>query len=192
MSCCQQVIELTDKGKQLKTILQVLCAIEVIFFIARCFSGHMTSFTPIMLIILLVMAFTSCYYFFSGFTSFFILYELIYSFANVGRIIQNYFGDGPSKDKTSLSDFIVEVLYFAFSIVLLIYVFFAYREFKAIALTTGAQPQFMSGGMAQSRTANVYRREDYENQQSSSNNNNNQSKGGFKAFSGKGTVVGGN
>ena len=187
MNCCQQVIELTDKGKQLKTTLQILCALEGLFFIIRLFSQTMLSFTPIMLIILLIMTFTSCYFYFSGFTSFLILYELIYSFANVGKIIQNYFASGA----VPIKPFIVEVLYFAFSIVLLIFVFLAYREFKAIALATGAQPQFMSGGMGANRPANVYRSGDYENQQSSSNNNN-QSKGGFKAFSGKGTVVGGN
>ena len=189
MNCCQQVIELTDKGKQLKTILQILCAIEGLFFVIRLFSKTMVSFTPIMLIILLIMTFTSCYFYFSGFTSFLILYELIYSFATVGTIIQIYFAKGSLQVTPFI--FIVEVLYFAFSIVLLIYVFLAYREFKAIALATGAQPQFMNGGISGNRPANVYRSGDYENQQSS-NNNNNQSKGGFKAFSGKGTVVGGN
>ena len=136
------------------------------------------------------MTFTTCYYYFSGFTSFLILYELIYSFVNVGTLIQKYFANPSNNDILSFP-FFVELLYFAFSIVLLIYVFLAYREFKAIALATGAQPQFMSGGVAQNRAANVYRRGDFENQQSSSNNNN-QSKGGFKAFSGKGHVVGGN
>ena len=189
MNCCQQVIELTDKGKQLKTILQIFCAIEGLFFVIRLFSKTMVSFTPIMLIILLIMTFTSCYFYFSGFTSFLILYELIYSFATVGTIIQIYFAKGSLQVTPFI--FIVEVLYFAFSIVLLIYVFLAYREFKAIALATGAQPQFMNGGISGNRPANVYRSGDYENQQSS-NNNNNQSKGGFKAFSGKGTVVGGN
>ena len=189
MNCCQQVIELTDKGKKLKTTLQILCAIEGLFFVIRLFSKTMVSFTPIMLIILLIMTFTSCYFYFSGFTSFLILYELIYSFATVGTIIQIYFAKGSLQVTPFI--FIVEVLYFAFSIVLLIYVFLAYREFKAIALATGAQPQFMNGGISGNRPANVYRSGDYENQQSS-NNNNNQSKGGFKAFSGKGTVVGGN
>lgn len=167
MDCCQEVIKPNEKLKRLYILLKFIIIFNIILLILQAYISEIPpSFTDFFNILFLILAIMTGFYIYAVFYIFFNLFNVITSFVTLGTIIQRYFLNNEEIQETLLIFGIVSFLFYIFSIYI---VFNTYKEMKAILLDNGGPNNFSQ----------------------ELNERNNEPSSNFKAFSGKGVVVGG-
>ncbi len=182
VSCCQPMVEENDVIKKIKPLLNIGIMIYIVLTFVDLFylvTGNFLSYLFLTLA-LFFLSHNKCFFIFQLYTIFSILLVFGTIIPNVGIIIQINFQNG--------SDDVIRFCIFIFIIIFSVFIFYfsfvAYKEIKYLFSQRAGGPQLVPSYMA----PNV---NNYNSHNNNSNNNNNQNKsGGFKAFSGKGYVVG--
>jgi len=173
MDCCNQVIQPSKKLEKLIWILKLIIILNIIIFIVKiCFNlSKDSSFSDIFNLIFIILAINTLFYLFMVFYIFFTLFNAIFSFIKLGTFLQMLLqGSFKNIEQKRLIFIVIDFIFYIFVIVIS---FESYKEMKGIFLDAQTLPQ----------NENTY---DEENNNNNFNNNNQ----GFKAFSGKGVVVG--
>ena len=166
MDCCQEVIHPNKKLKKMYILLKLIVIFNIILVILQIYFIEVTpSFTDCFNILFLILAIMTGFYLYAVFYIFFNLFNVITSFVSLGIIIQRYILNNEEIQQKLLLFSIISFIFYIFSIYI---VFFTYKEMKAILLENG--------------TNNLS--QELENRYNSPVYN-------FKAFSGRGVVVGG-
>ena len=203
MCNCKRVIQLTPEAEKLTKIIKILFFIDIILTIAKVFFARFDSLFSIIISLGLILAtFLLCHYLLAGVAVFYILFDMFYSVTFLAQRLQNYVLLGKFSDRyLSVTRYLIgvwfELIYFIFLIVLFYFMFETYRVYKAIALGYVNQPIGSSsyGGNEQSRGYASLSQNNIEDNKYFPNGNDIEKsniKQGYTAFSGKGTVVGGN
>lgn len=137
MCQCEPIIRLTPEGERLNKILKVLFFVYLILIILKGVSGDFSGlFSDILVLLLLLITFLQCNYFFAGLLIFFLLFDVIHCLMFIGLRIQNKVVG--LKDKYLELGFytfalVVQCISLVFYIVLIVFSFKSYKEFKAIS-----------------------------------------------------------
>ena len=166
MDCCQEVIQQNKKLKKMYIVLKLIIILNIILVILQIYVIEVTpSFTDFFNILFLILIIMTGFYLYAVLYIFFNLFSVITSFVSLGIIIQRYILNNEEIQEKLLIFNIICFIFYIFSIYI---VFPTYKEMKAILLENG------SNNLSQ----------ELENRFNSSVNS-------FKAFSGRGIVVGG-
>ena len=166
MECCQEVIQPNRKLKKMYIVLKLIVILNIILIILQIYVIEVTpSFTDFFNILFLILAIMTGFYLYAVFYIFFNLFNVITSFVSLGIIIQRYILNNQEIQQKLLLFSIISFIFYIFSIYI---VFFTYKEMKAILLENSSNN--LSKELENRYNSPVY---------------------SFKAFSGRGVVVGG-
>ena len=166
MDCCQEVIHPNKKLKKMYIVLKLIVIFNIILMVLQAYIIEVApSFTDFFNILFLILIIMTGFYLYAVLYIFFNLFSVITSFVSLGIIIQRYILNNEEIQQKILIFSIISFIFYIFSIYI---VFPTYKEMKAILLENG------SNNLSQ----------ELENRFNSSVNS-------FKAFSGRGIVVGG-
>ncbi len=164
MDCCQEVIHPNKKLKKMYIVLKLIVIFNIILMVLQAYIIEVApSFTDFFNILFLILAIMTGFYLYAVFYIFFNLFNVITSFVSLGTLIQNHILNNEEIQQKLLLFGLISIFFYSFSIYI---VFNTYKEMKAI-LIEGSEGQEL---------------EDNINTKVKS----------FKAFSGKGVMVGGN
>ena len=164
MECCQEVIQPNRKLKKMYIVLKLIVIFNIILMVLQAYIIEVApSFTDFFNILFLILAIMTGFYLYAVFYIFFNLLNVITSFVSLGTLIQNHILNNEEIQQKLLLFGLISIFFYSFSIYI---VFNACKEMKAI-LIEGSEGQEL---------------EDNINTKVKS----------FKAFSGKGVMVGGN
>ena len=201
MCNCKRVIQLTPAAEKLTKIIQILFFIDIALTIAKLFFARFDSLFSIIISLGLILAtFLMCHYLLASLAIFFILFDMFYSITFLAQRLQNYvllgkFSDIYLSETRYLIGVWFELVYFIFLVVLFYFMFNAYREYKAITLGYLSQPiggSSYGGNEQRGGYASLSQNNNEDNVFFPNGNDIEKSNKGYTAFSGKGTVVGGN
>ena len=201
MCNCKCVIQLTPEAEKLTKIIKILFFIDIILTIAKVFFARFDSLFSIIISLGLILAtFLMCHYLLASLAVFFILFDMFYSITFLAQRLQNFvllgkFSDIYLSETRYLIGVWFELVFFIFLVILFYFIFEAYREYKAITLGYINQPIGNSsyGGNEQRGGYTSLSQNNKEDSIYNPNGNDiEKSNKGYTAFSGKGTVVGGN
>ena len=180
VSCCQPMVEENDVIKKIKPILKLGIIIYIILTFVDLFYLYTENFFSYIFLslALFLLSHNKCFFIFQLYTIFSILLVFGTIIPHVGIIIQTNFVNGAN----SIIRFCIFIFIIIFSVFIFYFSFVAYKEIKYLLSQRVGGPQLIPSYMA----PNV---NNYSSNNNSNNNNQNKS-GGFKAFSGKGYVVG--
>ena len=194
---CKPIIPLSEKAKSYRKILLILLFINLIIILIKISLNFQNEdfFSNILEIFLFSFACIMCHYVLCLLSIFLSLFNLIFTTFYLGQILQNKILNIDDDDKfdSSLIIIIINCIYFIYCIILIIYLFLSYREFKAISREGINDP--LNGFNESKNNNNLYVNNAYNNEYNiynSNNLNNNDKKKKFVPFSGKGYTVGGN
>ena len=182
------IIPLNEKANSYRKILSILLFIYLIIIIFKIIYQIDDLFSKIIEIFLFIFAYIMCHYILCLIFIFLTLFDLLFTLFFLGQIIQNKILNPKNKD-----DYDSRLVIFIYCIILIIYLFLSYREFKAISREQ-MNNQLINTADNSDNNKNtngisLYKNE-YNNYNSNNLNNNNKKK--FIPFSGKGYTVGGN
>jgi hypothetical protein len=164
MECCQEVIQPNRKLKKMYIVLKLIVIFNIILMVLQAYIIEVApSFTDFFNILFLILAIMTGFYLYAVFYIFFNLFNVITSFVSLGTLIQNHILNNDEIQQKILLFGLISIFFYSFSIYI---VFNTYKEMKAILI------------------------EDSEGQELEDNINTKVKS--FKAFSGKGVMVGGN
>ena len=194
---CKPIIPLSEKANSYRKILLILLFINFIIFLIKISLNFQNEdfFSNILEIFLFSFACIMCHYVLCLLSIFLSIFNLIFTTFYLGQILQNKILNIDDDDKfdSSLIIIIINCIYFIYCIILIIYLFLSYREFKAISREGINDP--LNGFNESKNNNNLYVNNAYKNEYNiynSNNLNNNDKKKKFVPFSGKGYTVGGN
>ncbi len=194
---CKPIIPLSEKANSYRKILLILLFINLIIILIKISLNFQNEdfFSNILEIFLFSFACIMCHYVLCLLSIFLSLFNLIFTTFYLGQILQNKILNIDDDDKfdSSLIIIIINCIYFIYCIILIIYLFLSYREFKAISREGINDP--LNGFNESKNNNNLYVNNAYKNEYNiynSNNLNNNDKKKKFIPFSGKGYTVGGN
>jgi len=194
---CKPIIPLSEKANSYRKILLILLFINFIIFLIKISLNFQNEdfFSDILEIFLFSFACIMCHYVLCLLSIFLSIFNLIFTTFYLGQILQNKILNIDDDDKfdSSLIIIIINCIYFIYCIILIIYLFLSYREFKAISREGINDP--LNGFNESKNNNNLYVNNAYKNEYNiynSNNLNNNDKKKKFIPFSGKGYTVGGN
>ena len=194
---CKPIIPLSEKAKSYRKILLILLFINLIIILIKISLNFQNEdfFSNILEIFLFSFACIMCHYVLCLLSIFLSIFNLIFTTFYLGQILQNKILNIDDDDKfdSSLIIIIINCIYFIYCIILIIYLFLSYREFKAISREGINDP--LNGFNESKNNNNLYVNNAYKNEYNiynSNNLNNNDKKKKFIPFSGKGYTVGGN
>ena len=185
---CKPVINLTEKAKKYRKYLFILFFVEIVIMILKIiFQIFSVDFSILIELLILSLTIIICHYIFCAFLIFLTFFDLFSTVYFLGLRMQNKFlnidDEIINKHKMSI---VVQIIYLFFCIILIIFAFFAYREFKAISYgEIDYEPLNEEENQNNNNNNNVAI--PVNNNNNINNNNNN-----FVPFSGRGYVVGGN
>ena len=185
LSCCSPIIEENGNLKKLKPILIIgVIIFGVLLIVDVLIDRHFYLYYFVLGITLLLMVVNRCYFAFWYYTLFLVVYIFSSLLSKIGIYIQRRFDNLPIKN------FCVYLFAFIFVHIMFYFAFRAYKEMKYLYLMKLNTSQQLDKGILD---GTLEANNDYNtNYNSKSNNNaNNNNKSGFKAFSGKGYIVGG-
>lgn len=195
---CKPIIPLSEKANSYRKILLILLFINFIIFLIKISLNFQNEdfFSDILEIFLFSFACIMCHYVLCLISIFLTLFNLIFTAFFLGQILQNKILNPDNDDEfdSSLIIIIINCIYFIYCIILIIYLFLSYREFKAISREE-INNQLMNNFNESKNNNNLYVNNEYKNEYNiynSNNLNNNDKKKKFIPFSGKGYTVGGN
>ena len=164
MESCQEVIQPNRKLKKMYIVLKLIVIFNIILMVLQAYIIEVApSFTDFFNILFLILAIMTGFYLYAVFYIFFNLFNVITSFVSLGTLIQNHILNNDEIQQKILLFGLISIFFYSFSIYI---VFNTYKEMKAILI------------------------EDSEGQELEDNINTKVKS--FKAFSGKGVMVGGN
>ena len=192
LTCCTPLTEESDSLKHLKPMLIIgLFVYFGIIFLDLFYLGDFQLFEYSFLCIMLYFFIVNrCFMIFPMITILLIYNVVGIALPNLGVIVQNKF------EKSSKADSIIKFIIYFFMIIFNCFLFYigfnAYKEIfyllkNRIQNNPNLIPSYMAGNGQYNNNNNYNGNSGYN--YNANNNNNNQSKG-FKAFSGKGYVVG--
>jgi hypothetical protein len=194
---CKPIIPLSEKANSYRKILLILLFINLIIILIKISLNFQNEdfFSNILEIFLFSFACIMCHYVLCLLSIFLSIFNLIFTTFYLGQILQNKILNIDDDDKfdSSLIIIIINCIYFIYCIILIIYLFLSYREFKAISREGINDP--LNGFNESKNNNNLYVNNAYKNEYNiynSNNLNNNDKKKKFIPFSGKGYTVGGN
>ena len=194
---CKPIIPLSEKANSYRKILLILLFINLIIILIKISLNFQNEdfFSNILEIFLFSFACIMCHYVLCLLSIFLSIFNLIFTTFYLGQILQNKILNIDDDDKfdSSLIIIIINCIYFIYCIILIIYLFLSYREFKAISREGINDP--LNGFNESKNNNNLYINNAYKNEYNiynSNNLNNNDKKKKFIPFSGKGYTVGGN
>ncbi len=194
---CKPIIPLSEKANSYRKILLILLFINLIIILIKISLNFQNEdfFSNILEIFLFSFACIMCHYVLCLLSIFLSIFNLIFTTFYLGQILQNKILNIDDDDKfdSSLIIIIINCIYFIYCIILIIYLFLSYREFKAISREEINNP--LNGFNESKNNNNLYVNNAYKNEYNiynSNNLNNNDKKKKFIPFSGKGYTVGGN
>lgn len=194
---CKPIIPLSEKANSYRKILLILLFINLIIILIKISLNFQNEdfFSDILEIFLFSFACIMCHYVLCLLSIFLSIFNLIFTTFYLGQILQNKILNIDDDDKfdSSLIIIIINCIYFIYCIILIIYLFLSYREFKAISREGINDP--LNGFNESKNNNNLYVNNAYKNEYNiynSNNLNNNDKKKKFIPFSGKGYTVGGN
>ena len=167
MDCCHEVIQPNEKLKKMYIVLKLIVIFNIILLIIQTYIIESpSSFTDFFNILFLILAIMTGFYLYAVFYIFFNLFNVITAFVSVGTIIQRYILNNEEIQQKILIFNIVCLLFYILAIYI---VFNTYKEMKALLIDGGGN----------------------NNLSQELEDKSNENKSNFKAFSGKGVVVGG-
>ena len=194
---CKPIIPLSEKANSYRKILLILLFINLIIILIKISLNFQNEdfFSNILEIFLFSFACIMCHYVLCLLSIFLSIFNLIFTTFYLGQILQNKILNIDDDDKfdSRLIIIIINCIYFIYCIILIIYLFLSYREFKAISREGINDP--LNGFNESKNNNNLYVNNAYKNEYNiynSNNLNNNDKKKKFIPFSGKGYTVGGN
>ena len=196
---CKPVIPLTEKAKNYRKYLVILFFVDIVIMILKIiFQIFSVDFSILIELLILSLTIIICHYIFCAFLIFLTFFDLFSTIYFLSLRMQNKFlkleDEIINKHEMAI---IVQIIYFIFCIILIIFTFFAYREFKAISYgelnyePLNAEINVNHNNNNNNNNINVGIPVGNNNNNFDTFNNNNNSNS-FVPFSGRGYVVGGN
>ncbi len=141
MCKCEPVITLNQDCLKLNKTLKILFFIYIIFIIGKIFlRDYNGAFSDFLNILLLILCFLLCHYLIAGYLIFMVLFTTFYALVFLGQRVQN-------KVTGQLDIFLIkgifapvivlQTLSFIFYIILIYYLFQAFKEYKAVYFNGG-------------------------------------------------------
>ena len=167
MDCCHEVIQPNEKLKKMYIVLKLIVIFNIILLIIQTYIIESpSSFTDFFNILFLILAIMTGFYLYAVFYIFFNLFNVITAFVSLGTIIQRHL---LNNEEIKQKIFIFNIVCLIFYILAIYIVFNTYKEMKTLLIDGGGN----------------------NNLSQELEDKNNETKTNFKAFSGKGVVVGG-
>jgi len=192
---CEPIIPLNEKAKSYRKILIYLLTIYLILTIIKSFYQFTDLFSLLLEMFLFIFTCLMCHYILCTILIFLTSFNLLFTAFFLGQIIQNKIFDVKDEDINSgILNVIIQCIYLIYCIVLIVYLFLAYKEFKAIfveQMSGHLNNDFYESETNKNNNGLIFNNNEYNNYNSNTSNNNNQNKK-FIPFSGKGYTVGGN
>jgi len=202
MNCCGPTVPPPNaRSKSLVETLRILMYIQLVIGIVKLFTPGSSSFgfSDLICCLLIYSGYNSLMHWSTVMALFFEGFSFVSLFAAIGAVIQNgqsFFVEGSNPYFPTTFSAIINLLSVPLYITVMLYCFYAYREFKALAyegVGGGFGPQLLGGGATSSGgSSNQQQQQQYAayNDEEQPRAETNTDSGAFKAFGGRGVTIG--